>query len=115
MVGMTLGISELVVIGLCLFMFSFAISLGGVLFVYVSELLPPRVNMLSGCLQPVPSLLISYFTLDFIQKFGVFWLFMIFWLVCTLGWVLFEGLAVETKGKNNSEIQKLFNQKKFFK
>lgn len=98
-------------IGYYIFMFSFATSLGGVLFIYKAELLPPKLNFLSGILAPIPSFSISYFTLSFIDNFGLVELYMLFFIISLIGWVLFEILSIETKGKTDTQIIKEFQFK----
>jgi hypothetical protein len=113
--GYTLEIYFLLTAGLCIYMFFFAISLGGVLFMYRAEILPAKTVMLSCVTQLIPNLLISYFTLDFMKKYGIFNLFMMFFIVTLIGGIYFRGMAVETKGKTKAQIQQEFKIKKFYK
>ena len=99
--------------GVCLFMFFFAISLGGVLFLYRAEVLPPKLNMISSIFSPIASVLISFLTLDFIEIYGIFILFFTFWAITVVGWFFYEGLAVETRGKSDYEIIQNFKNKRF--
>ena len=102
--GLLLQIAAFIVLGLGLFMFTFAFSLGGVLFIYRAEILPAKVIMISAISQLVPNILISYFTLSFIRQFGVFPLFFMFFIITFGGLLYFMGMAFETKGKTDTQI-----------
>ena len=114
MAGFLYEINFLLIFGLCLYMFFFAISLGGVLFLYRAEILPAKVVMLSCTTQLVPNILISYYTLEFMKLCGIFQMLLIFFIIDVIGWIYFNGMAVETKGKTKAEIQIAFQKKKFY-
>ena len=113
--GILLKINAFLVFGLCIFMFTFAFSLGGVLFIYRAEILPAKVIMISAVPQLIPNILISYYTLKLIEKIGVVSLFFMFFVITFIGLIYFMGMAIETKGKTDAEIQIEFSNKRFYK
>ena len=94
-------------------MFAFAISVGGVLYVYCSEIIPGKVLLIPFLVQSILTVITSAFTLDLIKLVGIFSLYGFFGIIAMIGWFLFYGLSIETKGKENSEIIEEFSQKKF--
>ena len=113
MVGDCYDISILVPIGDCMFIFFFAMSLGGILYVYQVEILPGEVIPMVSNSQWIFTLLISYFCLPLIETIGIYSLYMIFMMSTFLSWCVFIGLAVESKGKTLSELKDEFMKKKF--
>jgi MFS family permease len=114
MTGNVFNIKILIPMAMCLFMMSFAMSLGGMLYVYQVEILPGEIIPLVSNFQWVFTLLISYFTLDLIQGLGIYTLYILFFGCSFLTWFVFEGMACETKGKSLSRITSNFLKKKFW-
>ena len=104
----------LIPVGMCLFMLSFATSLGGILYVYQVEILPGEVIPLISNSQWVFTLLISYFTLDIINLMSIYGVYTMFFFINFIAWFLFEGYAVETNGKTLSTVANDFLKKRFW-
>ena len=115
MFGDCFRISILIPIGMCIFMTSFASSLGGVLYVYQVEILPGEVIPLVSNSQWIFTLLISYFCLDIINAITIYGLYTVFFFINFTAWILFQGFGVETSGKKLSSVATEFMKKKFWK
>ena len=111
MAGISFSKSFLIPISIYLFEFTFTLSVGGVLYVYVVEILPEELIPISSIICWISKILISYFTLDFIHTFGIYTLFMFFFVCCVAGFFTLYGFAVETKGKKPSQIFNDFQRK----
>jgi putative Mn2+ efflux pump MntP len=103
------------IISFGVYMFSFAISVGGVIYVYTTEIIPAKVLMVPFVMQAVLTVVIGAFTLKLINTFGLFSLYAAFGFFALIGWFIFEGIAIETKNKENSEIIEEFKTKKFMR
>ena len=115
MVGDAFGYPTLLLVGSCLFLFSFATSLGGIFYIYQVELLPSKVLAPVSISQWVFTVLISYFTLPLIKTVGIYSLYMVFFVCGVFTWFIFTGLAVESKDRESSEILSEFDKKVFLK
>lgn len=107
MTGICLHQHWLIPFSIYLFEFTFTLSVGGVLYVYIVEILPDELIPISSVICWTSKVLISTFTLDFIQAFGIYTLFVFFFLCCLIGFLILYFFAVETKGK---EPKKIFNE-----
>lgn len=114
MMGDVFEIKSLIPVAICMFMLSFAMSIGGILYVYQVEILPGEVIPLISNFQWVFTLLISYFTLDLIQGIGIYALYCIFFSCSFATWFIFEGMACESKGKTLSQCTSNFVKKRFW-
>ena len=114
MMGDVFQINILIPIGVCIFMFSFACSLGGILYVYQVEILPAELVAPASIIQWIFTLLISYYTLPLVNTFGIFSLYVAFFAISFIGWFLFEGYAVESKGLKMSKIISAYIKKQFW-
>ena len=108
-------ISILIIIFFGIYMFAFAISVGGVIYVYTTEIVPSKVLMIPSLVQAILTVLIGSFTLKLIDLVGIYSMYTAFGGFAMLGWFLFEGLAIETQGKQNSQIIREFKNKGFMK
>jgi MFS family permease len=114
MIGESFGIPHLTPIGNCMFIFSFAISLGGLLYVYQVEILPGEVIPIVSIPQLVCNLLVGYFGLPLLDSIGIYFLYFIFFFGLFISWFVFGGMAVESKGKTLSQMKSEFAKKKFW-
>ena len=80
---------------------------------YTTEIVPAKVLMVPYLMQAVLTVLIGSFTLKLINYFGLYVLYSTFGTFALIGWFVFEGMAIETKGKQNSEIIEEFRTKRF--
>lgn len=97
-----------------LFVMMYSISLGGIFYIYQVEINPPELVPFASFFKFILNSAMGFFALRLIQFFGIFWLFGIFALVSSLTWIVFEGTAIETRGKSKFIIKKEFEAKKFF-
>jgi len=101
----------LVLIGILLFIASFAISLGPVTWALLSEIFPNRIRGLAisvagTCNALVSTIVITIFPIE-LASIGTGTSFMIFAVLCALGLVFVLKYVPETKGKSLEEIQDL--------
>lgn len=113
--GDAFQIPILLLVGTCLFLFFFANSLGGILYIYQVELLPSEVLAPVSISQWVFTVLISYFTLPLVEAVGIYSLYIVFFVCGVLTWFIFVAMAVETKNRESSEIIAEFEKKSFLK
>ena len=111
--GLCFELGFLVVLGIYMFLVAFVNSLGGMIYLYQVEIMPSNLVPLVSSLAWGVSILIGLFTLDLYTSLGVFALFMIFSVVGFVSWLIFEGMAVETKFKIKSQILSDFHSRKF--
>jgi len=114
MIGDCFNIPVFIPIGNCLFMVSFAMSLGGVLYVYQVEILPGEVIPLVSNSQWIFTLLISYYCLPLINSIGIYSMYFIFFFSTFISWFVFAGMSVESKGKTLSQMKLEYSKKKFW-
>lgn len=100
----------LIPVSMYLFEFTFTLSVGGVLYVYVVEILPDELVPISSIVCWLAKAVISYLTLDFIEAFGIYALFVLFFVCCLVGLMVLVLFAVETKDKKPSQIFIEFQQ-----
>ncbi len=98
-----------------MFMFSFAISSGGLLAPYLVEFLPPIALNISYVFQWLTSLILLKFSLDLIAYFGVEIVFGTCAVLTLIQGIFVAGYAIETKNKTQSEIHYAFIERTFFK
>ena len=113
MVGDVFQIPILIIIAFCVYMFAFAISAGGVIYVYSTEIVPAKLLAFPMLLQSVLTVIIGAVTLRLINSYGIYPLYIAFATFAMLGWLLFQGYAIETKRKENSQIISEFREKTF--
>ena len=105
----------LILFSFCFFMFGNSISTGGMLYVYSIEILPARLLPIPMLIQSLLTNLLSGFTLQIINKFGIFSLYFFFAVCGCVGLLLLKGFAIETKNKLPSEVIADFRKKKFLR
>jgi MFS family permease len=93
---------------------SFCMACGGSIMIYQSEILPAYLIPFGIVFQSVCVILVSYSTIPLVNSIGIFALFMVFLGFAFVGFILFFGLAVETKEKKDSVVIEEFNNKKFW-
>lgn len=114
MISDVFSLPGLVIVSFCIYVVAYAISVGGVFYVFTTEIVPAKVLMVPLVLQVVFTFLIGAFTLRFINLFGIYTLYVICGFFSFMGWFLFNGFAIETKCKENSQIIAEFKKKKFY-
>ena len=102
-----------VVFGVYLFIFSFAFSIGGSLYPYLAEILPPNGISYAAVVQWVLAIFIGKYAIVVIQGVGIFFVFFGFMGISFLGGVVVAGFGVETEGKQDSQVQRGFIEKGF--
>ena len=100
----------LVLLGILLFMASFAISLGPVTWALLSEIFPNKIRGLAisvvGTFNAlVSATVITVFPIELVT-FGSAWTFSIFAIICLAGLVFVIRYIPETKGKSLEELEK---------
>lgn len=113
MIGSNLNLIYLIPIGIYLFEMTFTLSVGGVLYVYLVEILPDELIPLSSIICWFCKIVIGSGTLIFIDDYGIYALFMLFFGLSLIGYVLVKGFGVETMGKSKSKIYAEFQKKSF--
>jgi SP family sugar:H+ symporter-like MFS transporter len=113
LLGMVFKIGILVIIGAYAYIFSFAISIGGMLYVYLADIVPPIGISLASLSQWALACFVGKYALDVMQLFGQFNVFYFFMIVSFAGCVIFAGYSVETQGKTEVQINQEFMNKKF--
>ena len=104
----------LVLIGILLFIASFAISLGPVTWAMLSEIFPNRIRGLAISIAGtfnalVSAIVITVFPAE-LATFGTEITFIIFAVLCALGLLFVLKFVPETKGKSLEEIQEMFEK-----
>src|SRR6202012_3843944 len=104
----------LALIGLVIFIASFAFSLGPVVWTVINEVFPSHVRgrgvALATAINWGSAYLVSQFFLSLVQAIGssmTFWLFALF---CVIGWIWVYRAVPETKRQSLEQIQKLWSQ-----
>jgi hypothetical protein len=111
MAGISLSEYWFIPISMYLFEFTFTLSVGGVLYVYIVEILPSELVPISSVICWISKVVISWFTLDFINAYGIYSLFFVFFICCLIGFLILFYLAVESKDKKGKQIFNEFQQK----
>lgn len=104
----------LVLIGILLFIASFAISLGPVTWAMLSEIFPNRIRGLAISIAGTFNALVSATVITIfpaeLAKFGTGITFIIFAVLCAFGLLFVIKFVPETKGKSLEEIQEMFEK-----
>ena len=106
----------LLLVGILLFIASFAISLGPVTWALLSEIFPNRIRGLAISIAGtfnalVSAIVINVFPVE-LATFGTGLSFLIFGILCALGLVFVLKYVPETKGKSLEEIQDMLEIRK---
>ena len=113
LLGYITEIGFFVVLGAYLFIFSFAFSIGGSLYPYLAEILPPIGIAFSSIIQWLLAIIIGKYAIVIIQNLGIFFVFFGFMVISLVGAIFVAGYGVHTKGRHDFQIQKDFMEKKF--
>lgn len=113
LMGMTLKISILAVIGVYVYMISFAMSLGGCMYPYQADVLPAIGISIASVIQWILSTLIGKFGETIIKGLGQFTVFLTLMIVALIGSVVFAGYSITTENKTDAEIKDEFMCKTF--
>jgi MFS family permease len=105
-VGINYKITWLSAVSAFLFVVSFGIGLGSILFIYMTETVPAVGIGVAMAGQWLTSAIVAVIVPSCLKKFGVFWVFG-FFMVCQAATVLFiQVYCIETVGKSKEEIVK---------
>jgi len=111
--GLVIKSRLLVVIGAYAYVFAFSVSLGGMMYVYLADIVPPVGISFASIGQWVAACIVGKYAMVIIHAVGEFQVFYFFMLISFVGCVLFTGYSVETQGKTDSQIKSEFTDKKF--
>lgn len=111
--GMSYNIHILILIGPFIYIFSFAISLGGLIYPYVADIVPPVAISFSAFFQWIMAVMVAKYGVVITEVLGTFWTFYITMWVAFTGGVLFLGYGVDTTNKKDDEIKAEFIEKRF--
>lgn len=114
LLGLTFNKGILVIIGSYLYVLSFAISLGGMLYVYLADIVPPIGLSFASLSQWLVACVVGKYAMTITNHFGEFYVFFFFMIISFVGCFIFAGYSVETQGKSDAQIKQEFMQKKFF-
>lgn len=103
----------LVVIGAYTYVFSFSVSLGGMMYVYLADIVPPIGISFASIGQWVIACIVGKYAMIITETVGEFQVFYFFMLTSFVGCIIFAGYSVETQGKTDSQIKHEFIDKKF--
>lgn len=108
MLGLLYGTPALVIIGSYSFIFFFGMSLGGSMFPYLADAVPPvGLSYASSCVWFL-NCVNAKFGLIITNYFGIFNLFFIFTMLTALSALVLSLFSVETQNKSLKEIQNDF-------
>jgi hypothetical protein len=96
-----------------IFIFGFSISLGGTLYIYQTEILPPEVIPFTNIVQWILTFLVSFQEFNEVSNDILFMLNFLFFVTSLAGCFIFQGYSVETKGKSESRILSAWKYKTF--
>ena len=96
-----------------LFMFAFAISLGGTLYVYQTEIVLAELVPLTSLTQWLLTFVISSYDMSNMTNSNLFSMAFLFFFISLVGCFIFQGYSVETKRKSNSKILNDWKKKTF--
>ena len=111
--GMLFDTTIAIKVGPFVYMLSFSLSLGGMLYTYVADILPPVGISISALFQWVFAILISKFAVQITDAIKVFWVFFIAMCIALIGGILMLGLAIDTTNKTDAQIKREFETKSF--
>lgn len=107
-------LSSVAVICMMLYVASFAISLGPIFWLLISEIYPLTVRSsaegLSATFNWVSNLVVSLTFLTLLQAIGPSWTFWLYGLLAIGAWVFSYYLAPETKGRTLEEIEEFWRK-----
>ena len=113
LLGKELDIIFMVIGGIFTYIFSFAISLGGLLYSYQTDVLPAKGIGIASIIQWILATLIGKFSPSIILLFGDFYVFLFFMVTSCIGAILFAGYGIDTERKSDSQIKEEFMGKTF--
>ena len=103
------GISELAVITLMVYVASFAISLGPIFWLMISEIYPLKIRGgaegLAAGANWVANFIVSLMFLTLVQMFGTSETFWLYGVLAVGAWIFSYYLVPETKGRTLEEIE----------
>ncbi len=106
--GIIFKLGFFVLLGVYTYIMAFGMSLGSVFYPYTTDILPSLGIGIASIAQWILACLISRFALDIMNWLGPFVIFFTFLIFCLLGSLIMMKFGVETKDREDSEIQKEF-------
>jgi len=106
--------SSLVIGGMYVCMFTYSISLGGIVFGYNSDILPPVGSFTVSLIQWALGCVLMGTASSIEASIGVSAMFFFAQLSAVIGGIFYIGYGVETVGKSNKQIAKEFQNKRFY-
>lgn len=100
--------------GIFFYIFSYSISMGGLINVYCADVAPSNILSFCAFSQWVLMAVFATSTLKIMENFQIYNIFFTFQLITTLGGILFIGFGVETTNKKDNDIFQEFSEKGFF-
>lgn len=113
LIGLVFDVRILLVVGCCLYMASFSISLGGSLYPYLAQTVPAVGISFAAITQWFLACLVALFAPSVYNSLGAFNTFYIFMVAAFIGSIVFAGYSVEIEGKTETQIQNEFRKKEF--
>lgn len=112
-IGIIAYLKYFCVVFIYLYIFGFSISLGGTLYIYQTEILPPEVIPFNSLIQWVLTFLVSFQKFEDISNDTIFMLNLLFFVTSLAGCFIFQGYSVETKQKSESRVLSAWKHKAF--
>ena len=112
--ALAFGVRPLIPLGPYIYILSFGLSLGGLIYLYCATLVPSQA--LSGCalFQWVFTCLIALYGKQLTDNFPIERIFFVLQAMTTIGGLLFVGFAIDTTDKSPAQIKAEFARKGFF-
>lgn len=104
----------MIVAGLYIGICTYNISLGGVLFAYVPDIIPPIAVSYCAGFQWMVACALIFFKRWIVSKINYGGMFFIAQLCAVLGGIFYLGYGIDTTEKSAARIKEEFNQKTFF-
>lgn len=105
---------SLIIIAPNLYMASYSLSLGGLLFPYFVDIVPPIALSFCSSLQWILVIFVAYYGKTIANGAELFWATCFVYALCIVSTIAFLSLSIDTAGKTSEQIRKEFNEKKLF-
>lgn len=109
--GAAIKVNILKLVGPFIYTYAYAHSLGGIMYLYCTDIVPSKVFPVCVFFQWVFSCLFAKWSLFFADKYGNMNMLMFFQVCAVLGTSLFIAYSVKTENKKPEEILKAFEKK----
>ena len=112
LLGIGLDNAFFTITGVYLYMFSYTISLGALIYPYQTDILPPKGIGIAATIQWIMAAFVGKFSPKILKRFDIVPVFIFFMLMSFLGFFLFNNYAIDTENKTDEEIRREFMDKK---